>query len=146
VLVLNVLPAAPCNKILAQPGTITGSIGVIFMKLNVGEALLEYGITGDAVSYGENADWTSSLHALTPKQQQQVREIRLLNAVLHDCGRRGGPAIMTAAVAVAAGMAGEASRVFISTCGAAACLQPSLHSGGKAAPLGGLGSWLEISR
>lgn len=119
---------APCNKILAQPGTITGSIGVIFMKLNVKDALEEYGVTGeqsarklvdnraskftqpsychgqgccllctvslvegrcvdisclphasdailtgDAVSFGDNADWTSGLHSLTPKQQQQVR-------------------------------------------------------------------------
>jgi len=66
------LLAAPCNKILAQPGTITGSIGVIFLKLNVKEALQEYGITGDTVSFGDNADWASGLHALTPKQQQQV--------------------------------------------------------------------------
>lgn len=73
-----VLPAAfaaPCNKILAQPGTITGSIGVIFMKLNVKDTLEEYGVTGDSVSLGENADWASGLHSLTPKQQQQVGQL-----------------------------------------------------------------------
>jgi protease-4 len=67
-----VLPAAPCNRILAQPGTITGSIGVIFMKLNIKEALAEYGVTGDVVSFGDNADWASGLHALSSKQRQQV--------------------------------------------------------------------------
>lgn len=67
------LPAAPCNRILAQPGTITGSIGVIFMKLNLKEALAEYGVSGDVVSFGDNADWASGLHALTSKQRQQVR-------------------------------------------------------------------------
>lgn len=75
------LLAAPCNKILAQPGTITGSIGVIFLKLNVKEALQEYGITGDTVSFGDNADWASGLHTLTPKQQQQV-SLRLQEAVV----------------------------------------------------------------
>jgi hypothetical protein len=34
--------------------------------------LQEYGVTGDVVSYGANADWASGLHSLTPKQQQQV--------------------------------------------------------------------------
>jgi hypothetical protein len=43
------------------------------MKLNIKEALAEYGVTGDVVSCGDNADWASGLHALTSKQRQQVR-------------------------------------------------------------------------
>lgn len=66
---------APSNRIMAQPATITGSIGVIAMKLNAREALQEYGITSDAVTLGDNATWASSFHELTPKQRQHVRTL-----------------------------------------------------------------------
>jgi ClpP class serine protease len=66
------LAAAPANKILAQPGTITGSIGVIFAKLNVQDALKEFGITGDSIHLGANATWSSAFHTLTEQQKQQV--------------------------------------------------------------------------
>lgn len=95
--------AAPCNKILAQPGTITGSIGVIFMKLNVKEALQEYGVDGDSVSFGDNADWTSGLHSLTPKQQQQVGQLR-------PCRGRGLCCLVPRTAAPAAAEAAQACR------------------------------------
>lgn len=67
--------AAPASKILAQPGTITGSIGVIFARFKAKEALEEYGITSDTIKLGDNANWASPFHSLTPKQQQQVRTL-----------------------------------------------------------------------
>lgn len=70
------MSAAPANKILAQPGTITGSIGVIFARFKAKEALEEFGVTGDTVKLGDNANWASPFHTLTPKQQQQVRGVQ----------------------------------------------------------------------
>ncbi|KAF8062053.1 sppA [Scenedesmus sp. PABB004] len=64
--------SAPASRILAQPGTITGSIGVIFAKFKLDEALAQVGVTGDAVTRGDNADWASPFRELTPKQLQQV--------------------------------------------------------------------------
>ncbi|WIA17943.1 hypothetical protein OEZ85_009435 [Tetradesmus obliquus] len=64
--------AAPANKILAQPGTITGSIGVLAARIKVKEALGEYGVTSDTVQLGDNASWASGFHTLTPQQQQMV--------------------------------------------------------------------------
>eukprot|EP00879_Flechtneria_rotunda_P033094 GHRR01036625.1.p1 GENE.GHRR01036625.1~~GHRR01036625.1.p1 ORF type:complete len:333 (+),score=114.77 GHRR01036625.1:148-999(+) len=67
--------AAPASKILAQPGTITGSIGVITARIKVKEALKEYGISGETIKAGENADWASGFHDLTPKQHHQVESM-----------------------------------------------------------------------
>lgn len=64
--------AAPANKILAQPGTITGSIGVLAARIKVKEALGEYGVTSDTVQLGDNASWASGFHTLTPQQRQMV--------------------------------------------------------------------------
>jgi hypothetical protein len=51
------------------------------MKLVLKDALQEYGVTGDTISMGENADWASALNSLTPKQQQQVGAARCLHCV-----------------------------------------------------------------
>jgi ClpP class serine protease len=68
---------APANKILAQPGTITGSIGVLAARIGIKEALGEYGVTSDTVQLGDNASWASGFHTLTPQQKQMVsRECR----------------------------------------------------------------------
>jgi len=66
--------AMGARKIVAQPSTITGSIGVIFGKFNV-RGLYEYwlGITTDQVKLAENADIFSPLHSLTNEQKEQVR-------------------------------------------------------------------------
>jgi protease-4 len=66
--------AAPATKILAQPGTITGSIGVLAARIQIKEALGEYGVTSDTVQLGDNASWASGFHTLTEQQTQMVRE------------------------------------------------------------------------
>lgn len=66
--------AMGARKIVAQPSTITGSIGVIFGKFNV-RGLYEHwlGITTDQVKLAENADIFSPLHSLTEDQKAQIR-------------------------------------------------------------------------
>lgn len=48
--------AAAADRIVAQPGSITGSIGVIWMDVDVSGLLEEWGITLDAVTSGEHKD------------------------------------------------------------------------------------------
>lgn len=64
--------AAGANKIVAQPGTITGSIGVAFGKFNVSQALRDQGISVDTIAVGKNATSSSSFHDFTKEQQRQV--------------------------------------------------------------------------
>ena len=68
----SVNAAAGANKIVAQPGTITGSIGVAFAKFDVSQALQDQGISVDTVAVGKNATASSLFHDLTKEQQRQV--------------------------------------------------------------------------
>lgn len=52
--------AVAADRIVAAPGTLTGSIGVVGGKIAVGGALEEYGIHTDVVSRGRNAGWLSA--------------------------------------------------------------------------------------
>ena len=67
-----VVPAASANKIVAQPGTITGSIGVAFGKFNALQALRDQGVNVDTVAVGKNATASSPFHDFTKEQRQQV--------------------------------------------------------------------------
>jgi protease IV len=62
------------RKIVAQPSTLTGSIGVIFGKFNL-RCLYEdwLGITTDQIKLAENADIFSPVHSLTEPQKEQIR-------------------------------------------------------------------------
>ncbi len=53
--------AMAANAIVAQPGTITGSIGVLSGKPVLGQALERAGITTDSVSEGAHADMFSTV-------------------------------------------------------------------------------------
>jgi protease IV len=65
--------AMGARKIVAQPSTITGSIGVIFGKFNV-RGLYEHwlGITTDQIKLADNADIFSPLHSLSDEQKAQI--------------------------------------------------------------------------
>jgi protease IV len=56
------------NKIVAQPGTITGSIGVLTGKISIGETLGLIGVHGEQVGVGRNALMNSELEPYTPEQ------------------------------------------------------------------------------
>ncbi|MBI4455074.1 MAG: signal peptide peptidase SppA [Acidobacteria bacterium] len=61
------------DRIVAQPSTITGSIGVVFGKLNTRGFFEWLGVTFDAVKTARNADIFSFVDSLTPEQEQRVR-------------------------------------------------------------------------
>ena len=67
--------AMGARKIVAQPSTVTGSIGVIFMKFNLSGLFDQWlGITVDRVKLAENADILSPTTSLNSRQRGEVEE------------------------------------------------------------------------
>jgi protease-4 len=60
------------DEIVAQPGTLTGSIGIYSGKIAYGGTLEKIGITNQAVTNGANADIYSPLAPFTPGQRDKV--------------------------------------------------------------------------
>jgi protease IV len=66
--------AMSADRIVAQPSTLTGSIGVLVGKFNTSGFWSDLlGITYGEVSAGKNADYYSSLKNFTPEQKQAMR-------------------------------------------------------------------------
>ena len=66
--------AMGARKIVAEPSTITGSIGVIFGKFNLRGLYEQWlGITTDQIKLAENADIFSSVNSLTEQQKNQIK-------------------------------------------------------------------------
>lgn len=70
--------AAAANKIIANPGTITGSIGVIMEFANAEELLNKIGFKGYVIKSGEYKDIGSPLRAMKDDEK------RLLQGVIDD--------------------------------------------------------------
>jgi protease IV len=66
--------AMPADAIVAQPGTITGSIGVLTGKGVVRDALGRIGISREAVSEGANAQMYSAQEEFTDEQWARLEE------------------------------------------------------------------------
>ena len=64
--------AMSANKIVAQPGTITGSIGVLTGKFNLGGLYAKLGLSKDYVKTTENATLDYSFENFTPAQRNAV--------------------------------------------------------------------------
>lgn len=64
--------AAAADKIVAQPGTITGSIGVLGGKLLTTELMEKIGVTSDEVHTSANATLWSNALDYTPEQWQRI--------------------------------------------------------------------------
>ncbi|MBI4056602.1 MAG: signal peptide peptidase SppA [Elusimicrobia bacterium] len=62
--------ASACDKIVAHPGTLTGSIGVIFNVTNVQGILAKLGIKMDAIKSGKHKDIGSPTRPMTPEEKQ----------------------------------------------------------------------------
>lgn len=60
--------AAAADKIVAQPGTLTGSIGVLGGKFLASELWAKLGVTWEQVSTGKNATMFSTNRDFTPEQ------------------------------------------------------------------------------
>jgi protease-4 len=63
------------HAIVAQPGTLTGSIGVFGGKIAIGGALNKIGVNNDAVVSGPNASIDSPFTPFTPSQRMKVQEL-----------------------------------------------------------------------
>ena len=65
--------SVPAHELIARPGTITGSIGVIGGKLVVSEALSRHGFTGDFVDVGPDVGFFGPFRPFTPEQRARFR-------------------------------------------------------------------------
>ena len=65
--------AAPAQTIVAQPATLTGSIGVFMGKLALGGAAEKLGIGTESVASGANATIYSPFAAFTPDQRTKLQ-------------------------------------------------------------------------
>ncbi len=67
--------AAPAEKIIANPGTITGSIGVIANYFIFGDALRKLNIRWELIKAGENKDLGSPLRNLRPEERKIMQDM-----------------------------------------------------------------------
>ena len=66
--------AAGADKVVAQPGTITGSIGVFVIRPMIAGALEKLGIGSTALTRGRYADLLLSTRPLSPEARERMRD------------------------------------------------------------------------
>lgn len=66
--------SVPANVIYANPGTITGSIGVIIQHVNVSKVLEKLGVKVENIKSGKNKDILFPNNKLTPEQKKLIME------------------------------------------------------------------------
>ena len=66
--------AAPADKIVAEPATLTGSIGVLAGKIILGGLMEKLGITGEAVERGANAGMYAATQDFSPLAKQRLED------------------------------------------------------------------------
>jgi protease-4 len=66
--------AMSATKIVAQPQTLTGSIGVLAGKFSVDGLLGKLGITSEKLAFGEKADIFSPFRPFTPDERNVLKE------------------------------------------------------------------------
>ena len=62
------------DPIVAEPGTLTGSIGVVFGKPNLHGLYDKLGVTKDFIQRGKHADIDSDYTSLTPEERDKLRQ------------------------------------------------------------------------
>ena len=67
--------ATACDKIVANPGTLTGSIGVIMQLANVEELMKKIGVKGYNVKSGVNKDIGSPFQPLSPEGREILQSL-----------------------------------------------------------------------
>ncbi len=75
----------PANKIIAEPGTLTGSIGVFIGKFNIEGFYELLGLSSDHLQTSDNANLFWERQAFTPAQRAAVE--RMVNQVYADFTR-----------------------------------------------------------
>jgi protease-4 len=66
--------AMNADRIVAQPQTLTGSIGVVAGKFNLSGLMDKLGITSERVAFGKLADMFTVFRALTPEEKALLKE------------------------------------------------------------------------
>jgi protease-4 len=66
--------AAAASKIVAQPATMTGSIGVVLSKPNISGLLANLGINTESLRRGDLAELTSLTKSLTPAERRRLTD------------------------------------------------------------------------
>ena len=74
--------SAAATEIVAQPGTITGSIGVLGGKLNLKGIYNKVGLTKDIITRGKNADIYSDYSNFSQSERQKIE--KMLHKVYDD--------------------------------------------------------------
>jgi len=67
--------AVAADKIMAHPTTVTGSIGVIMLSVNVQGLLEKIGVTGSAIKSGDKKDMGSPLRPMTEDERLLFQNI-----------------------------------------------------------------------
>jgi len=67
--------ACASDRIVANPGTITGSIGVLMEFTNIEELFRKIGIKGVVLKSGEHKDIGSPFREMTPDEQKIVQDV-----------------------------------------------------------------------
>ncbi|MBP3949772.1 signal peptide peptidase SppA [Bacillus suaedae] len=67
--------AAPADRIIANPQTITGSIGVIMESINVSELAEKYGVKVNTIKSGEFKDIMSPTKEMTDEEREILQSI-----------------------------------------------------------------------
>jgi protease-4 len=67
--------AAACDQIIANPGSLTGSIGVIMQLSNVEELMKKIGVKATHVKSGPNKDIGSPFQALSPESLKILQSL-----------------------------------------------------------------------
>jgi protease-4 len=67
--------ASGCEKILANPGTLTGSIGVIMQLTNLEEVMKKIGVKGYNIKSGANKDIGSPFQPLSPEGREILQSL-----------------------------------------------------------------------
>tara|TARA_Y100000590_G_C15743933_1_gene1021314 strand:- start:3153 stop:5612 length:2460 start_codon:yes stop_codon:yes gene_type:complete len=65
--------ACQADTIVAHPATVTGSIGVIGLRLNLSKLLNKFGITSDVIKKGEFSDFASGTRLIKNKERKKIQ-------------------------------------------------------------------------
>ena len=67
--------AMPAHAIVAQPGTLTGSIGVVMIKFVIDGTLKKVGVNMESVSQGKYAEIYSPIRPFSPEERARVQQL-----------------------------------------------------------------------
>ena len=67
--------ATAADKIVAQPGTITGSIGVIMQGMNIAPLLEKFGVSVKPIKSAKHKDIGSPYRAMTEEEEQLLQDM-----------------------------------------------------------------------